>query len=313
MILGPEVEAFEREWAAYVGAESAIGVASGTDAIELALRALEIGPDDEVVVPALTAPASAAAVVRAGAVPVLADVDPETLLLDPASAAAAAGPRTKAILAVHLYGRPAPVAELGSIGPVVVEDAAQGHGIPVTGTACFSFYPTKNLGAIGDAGAVVTGDPELAERLRALRQYGERERYRGELRGVNSRLDELQAAFLRTRLRALDAGNARRAEIARAYDNVLGRPSPEGVHHLYVLRVPDRDGFRAALAAKGVETLVHYPYALHQQPAYASCRTGGSLEATEQAVREIVSLPCYPELRDEEVEAVCSALRGVSR
>jgi dTDP-3-amino-3,4,6-trideoxy-alpha-D-glucose transaminase len=316
LVLGPEVEAFERDWAAYLGTTYAVGVASGTDAIELALRALEIGPGDEVIVPSLTAPACGSAVLRAGAELVLADVDDSTLVLDPSSVAQAASPSTRAVLAVHLYGRPAPLAALERLGVPVVEDAAQAQGLRIgdhlAGTVsrlgCFSFYPTKNLGALGDGGAVVTSDAELADRLRALRQYGEHERYRGELAGVNSRLDELQAAFLRARLTLLDTGNARRAAIALAYDDALGRRSPAGVHHLYVIRVRDRERFREELAARGIATLVHYPYALHEQPAYASCRRVGSLDASERAAREIVSIPCYPELRDDEVAAVCAAL-----
>jgi dTDP-4-amino-4,6-dideoxygalactose transaminase len=315
-VLGAEVEAFERDWAAYLATPHAVGVASGTDAIELALRALEIGPGDEVIVPSLTAPACGAAVRRAGAELVLADVDDETLLLDPASVAEAAGPSTRAVLAVHLYGRPAPLSALERLGLPVIEDAAQAHGLRIGDRAagtlarvgCFSFYPTKNLGALGDGGAVVTGDAALADRLRALRQYGEVERYRGELSGVNSRLDELQAAFLRARLTSLDAGNARRAAIALAYDEALGRRSPAGVHHLYVIRVRERDRFREELAARGIGTLVHYPYALHEQRAYAACRRAGSLAVSERAAREVVSLPCYPELRDDEIEAVCAAL-----
>jgi dTDP-4-amino-4,6-dideoxygalactose transaminase len=310
------VAAFEREWADYLGATDSVGVASGTDAIELALRALEIGPGDEVVVPSLTAPACGAAVLRTGAELVLADVDPKTLVLDPISVASVVGPRTRAVLAVHLYGRPAPVAELEALDVPVIEDAAQAHGLrlgtraagAVARIGCFSFYPTKNLGGLGDGGAVVTNDPELAESLRALRQYGERERYRGELRGVNSRLDELQAAFLRARLPRLDAGNARRAAIAAAYDAAIGHRSPDGVHHLYVLRTPSRDALRASLETRGIETLVHYPYALHEQPAYAACRRGDSLDVSAQAARNVVSLPCYPEMRDDEVAAVCDAL-----
>jgi dTDP-4-amino-4,6-dideoxygalactose transaminase len=316
LVLGGEVEAFEIEWAAYLGVAQAIGVASGTDAIELALRTLGIGPGDEVVVPSFTAPACGAAIVRAGAEPVLADVDERTLTLDPLSARELIGERTKAVVAVHLYGRPAAVDELAALGPPVVEDAAQAHGLHIgerlAGTigtiGCFSFYPTKNLGALGDAGAVVTDDRELAERLRVLRQYGERDRYRGDIRGVNSRLDELQAPFLRLRLQALDAGNARRAAIAQAYDDALGHASVHGVHHLYVMQTTDRNGVRAALAERKIETLVHYPYALHEQAAYSACRRAASLAVSESAAREVVSLPCYPELRDDEVDAVCAAL-----
>jgi dTDP-4-amino-4,6-dideoxygalactose transaminase len=315
-VLGPEVEGFEQDFAAYLGASYCVGVASGTDALELALRALGVGPGDEVVVPALTAPATAAAVLRAGAAPVLADVDAESLLLDPERAAEALGPRVRAVVPVHLYGRAAPVEPLLALGPDVVEDAAQAHGLRLPGGAagtlgragCFSFYPTKNLGALGDGGAIVTGDPVLAERVRRLRQYGEDERYRSVETGVNSRLDELQAAFLRAGLELLDEGNARRARIAAAYDEALGRPSPPGVNHLYVVRHRERDRLREELAGHGIGTLVHYPYALHEQPAFAACRRGSSLAESERGAREVLSLPCYPELTDAEVEAVCAAL-----
>ena len=316
-VLGDEVASFEAEFGALLDGADVVGVASGTDALELALRALDVGRGDEVLVPSLTAPATGAAVLRAGAELVLVDVDPVTLVIDTERAAEALGPRTRAVVPVHLYGRAAPVEALGTLGIPVVEDAAQAHGLRLGGVpagtvgalGCFSFYPTKNLGAIGDAGAVATRDPELAERIRRLRTYGERERYRSEEPGVNSRLDELQAAFLRVGLETLLAENARRAAIAEIYDEALGRPSPAGIHHLYVVRHAQRDRLREELAREGVGTLVHYPWALHEQPAFAAARAGSSLEESARAAREVISLPCHPDLSDAEVEQVAGALR----
>lgn len=316
-VLGEEVAAFEDEFGAQLDGAEVVGVASGTDALELALRVLDIGPGDEVIVPSLTAAATGAAVFRAGARLVLVDVDPATLVIDPECAAEAVGPRTRAVVPVHLYGRAAPVRALGALGVPVVEDAAQAHGLRIDDAAagtvgavgCFSFYPTKNLGAIGDAGAVATRDPELADRVRRMRVYGERERYRSEDPGVNSRLDELQAAFLRVALKTLVAENTRRAAIADVYDQAYGRPSPTGVHHLYVVRHHERDRLRDELSREGVGTLVHYPWALHEQPAFASSRAGSSLEESTRAARELLSLPCHPDLSDAEVEHVARALR----
>ena len=315
-VLGDEVAAFEAEFGTVLDGAEVVGVASGTDALELALRALDVGQGDEVLVPSLTAPATGAAVLRAGAQLVLVDIDPITLLIDPERAAEAVGPQTRAVVPVHLYGRAAPVTALGALGVPIVEDAAQAHGLRVEGAAagtvgtvgCFSFYPTKNLGAVGDAGAVVTRDPTLAERVRRLRVYGERERYRSDEPGVNSRLDELQASFLRAGLATLAVENTRRAAIAAAYDEAARRPSPPGVHHLYVLRHPERDRLREELAREGVGTLVHYPWALHEQRAFASARAA-SLQESTRAAREILSLPCHPDLSDAEVEHVAGALR----
>ena len=310
IVLGPEVDAFEREFAALTGATTAIGVASGTDAIELALRALDLPAESEVICPNLTSPATPTAIVRAGHRPVLVDVDPQTLTIDAELAAAARSPRTAAVVAVHLYGRPAPVAELLELGLPVIEDAAQAHGLATNGVAaCFSFYPTKNLHAYGDAGAVVTSDPALAEAVRELRVYGERPRHFARRLGTNSRLDELQAALLRVGLARLEANNRRRAEIATAYDRALGRTSPEGVHHLYVVRSERRDELGAQLADAGIETAVHYPWAISEQPAFAAARRGDTLEVSLAAAREVLSLPCYPHLTDEELDRVAAALR----
>ena len=220
------------------------------------------------------------------------------------------------MVAVHLYGRPAPVDELLTLGLPLVEDAAQAHGLVIDGrpagsigvAGCFSFYPTKNLGAFGDGGAVVTSDPGLAEAVRELRSYGEEPRYFARRPGTNSRLDELQAALLRVRLRRLEDDNRRRAEIAAAYDEELGRPSPDGVHHLYVVRSARRDELRSKLADAGIETGVHYPWAISEQPAFADARQGDALEASTAAAREVLSLPCYAHLTEAEQEQVVAAL-----
>lgn len=320
LVLGPEVEAFEQEFGELTGSEHAIGVASGTDALELALRALELPPDAEVLCPNLTAVATPTAILRAGLRPLLVDVDEEALTLDPIRAAEAMSERTAAVVAVHLYGRPAPVAELLELGLPVVEDAAQAHGLEVGGrpagsigrVGCFSFYPTKNLGAFGDAGAVVTSDPEVAGSIRELRTYGERPRHFARRPGTNSRLDELQAALLRVRLRRLERDNRRRAEIAAAYDEALERTSPDGVHHLYVVRSDRRDELRPRLAKAGIETAVHYPWAISEQPAFESARRGDDLRVSTRAAREVLSLPCYPHLRQDEQDSVVAALTALA-
>ena len=316
IVLGPEVEAFEREFAELTATDAAVGVASGTDALELALRALELPGGADVLCPDLTSPATPTAIVRAGLRPVLVDVDPETLTIDPRSAAAAVTGATVAMVAVHLYGRPAPVDELLRLGLPVVEDAAQAHGLRIDtrpagsiGMAgCFSFYPTKNLGAFGDGGAVVTSDATVAENVRELRAYGERPRYFARRIGTNSRLDELQAALLRVRLRRLPDDNERRAEIAATYDEALQRATPAGVNHLYVTRTAHRDDVRARLADAGIETAVHYPWAIGEQPAFANARRVGGLDASTAAAREVLSLPCHPHLTRAEQDAVVSAV-----
>lgn len=332
-ILGPELEAFEQAFAEYHGAAHAVGVANGTDAIELALRGLGIGHGDEVITVAHTAVATVCAVERAGARPVLVDVDEATYTMDPAAAAAAITPRTKAIVPVHLYGHPAdmrPLADLAARhGLALLEDCAQSHGARledrIVGTlghaGAFSFYPTKNLGAYGDAGAVVTGDAGLAERVRRLRNYGQENRYHHAERGQNSRLDEMQAAVLRVKLAHLDRHNGVRRRLAGRYDDRLEgvarplvRPGAEHVYHLYVVRHPRRDPFKEALAARGVGTLIHYPVPVHRQPAY--CDLGypaGSLPVTERIAGEILSLPLYVGLTDEAVGAVADSVRECAR
>ncbi len=321
LILGPEVEAFEAELAADVGTAHAVGVASGTDALELTLRGLGAVPGAEVVMPALTATATATAVVRAGLTPVLVDVDGGTLTLSAERAAAAVGPRTAAILTVHLYGRGAPVTELAGLGVPIVEDAAQSFGLDLAegragsvGTAgCFSFYPTKNLAAFGDGGAVVTNDEGMQESVRQLRAYGERPRYYAVRDGMNSRLDELQAALLRVRLRRAHAENGRRREIASVYDDALGNASPPGVHHLYVVRSSRRDELREWLAARGVNALVHYPWTIDQQPAFAAYPVRGAVDVSHLAASEVLSVPCHPFLTDTEVDCVAGALADATQ
>lgn len=314
---GPALERFEQEFAAYCGVAHAVGLNSGTDAIALALRALEIGPGDEVVTAANTCVATITGIVGAGATPVLADVDPETWTLDPASVERAVTSRTRAVMPVHLYGQ---VAEV-DYGLPVVEDAAQAVGAePRRGPlATYSFYPTKNLGALGDGGAVVTGDPDVAERLRMLRSHGERAEARGVgvVPGVNSRLDEVQAEVLARRLARLDEGNARRRELADRYRAELkGLTLPverEGTRHcwhLFVVLVEDRDAFRARLRERGVETLVHYPVPIHRQPAWRHLAGEVPLTVAERLCERVVSLPLYPELTDDEAGQVVAAVNA---
>jgi dTDP-3-amino-3,4,6-trideoxy-alpha-D-glucose transaminase len=311
-ILGPELEAFEAEFAAYCGARHAVGV----------------GPGDEVVTVAFTAVPTVNAISLAGARPVFVDVDPTTRTMDPARVEAALTPRTRALLPVHLYGHAADMAPLRELaerrGLWLIEDAAQAHGTRYrgqrTGTlghlAAFSFYPTKNLGAYGDAGAVVTDDEVLARRLRLLRNYGQTDRYHHQLEGVNSRLDELQAAILRVKLRHLDAWNTARRERAARYTAALAglatpREAPWTYHtyHLYVVEVPARARVQQALAAAGIGTLVHYPVPVHLQPAYAHLGVPrGALPVSERLADTVLSLPLYPELPLAEVDRVAAAL-----
>ena len=324
---------FEREFAAWCGGREAVAVGSGTDALEFALRAGGVEAGDEVITAANTCVPTVAAIVAAGATPVLADVDPVTWTLDPDSAARACGPRTRAIVPVHLYGQCADLEALLDLaherGLAVVDDAAQAHGAELGGrrvgaladATAFSFYPTKNLGAIGDGGAVVTDDSEVAERVRRLRSYGEADRYRSVGYGRNSRLAALQAAALRVKLPGLEAWNERRRQLAGRYrDELLGaelvlpveRPGTRHAWHLFVVRLRDRDAVRETLLAKGIEALVHYPRALHQHPGYASLAHAG-LEQSETLAREVLSLPLSPQLSDAELEQVCVALDEVLR
>ncbi len=331
-VLGPEVEAFENELAAYHEMPHAVGVASGTDAIELALRGSGIGHGDEVITVSHTAVATVCAIERAGATPVLVDIDPRTYTICADAAAAAITTRTKAILAVHLYGHPTDMARLRQITDrralLLVEDCAQALGATLDGrhvgtfghVAALSFYPTKNLGAFGDAGAVLTADAEIAARVRRLRVYGQASRGISVERGMNSRIDELQAALLRVKLRHLDHHNASRRALAIKYHEKLHDACPDltlpieraDVHHayhLYVVRHRQRDALRTSLAARGIETLVHYQAAVHEQPAYAHLRAGaGSLQETEHAAREVLSLPLYVGLDAGSIDHVARAL-----
>ena len=327
-LMGPELDAFERQFAAYHAAEQpAVGVGSGTDALRICLGALGIGNGDEVLVTANAGVPPVAAVVAAGARPVFCDVDPDTHTLDPAQIEPHAGPSLKAVLVVHLYGHPAamdPILDTARRhGLKLLEDCAQAHGARYNGrlvgtfgdAAAFSFYPTKNLGAFGDAGALLSGDPEVIDRARLLRMYGWRERYVSQIHSTVSRMDEIQAAVLTARLRHLDAWNARRARIAERYranlDGVVGLPPPDGVFHLFVVRTPHRDEVKAHLAEQGVGTGIHYPVPVHLQPAYAQYGDGpGSLPVTERLAGEVLSLPIYPELSDDSVDYVCQVLRA---
>jgi dTDP-4-amino-4,6-dideoxygalactose transaminase len=309
-LLGPETEAFEAEFAAFCGRRNAVAVASGTEALRLVLRSLGVGAGDEVVVPALTAVPTAAAVCATGASPVFADVERDTATLDTKLAAAMIGDRTRAVIPVHLYGRPAAVPDLGV---PVLEDAAQAHGAldphaPST-AAAYSFYPTKNLGGIGDGGAVVTDDDELAAEVRLLRAHGLTDGYEHTAVSGNSRMSEVEAAALRIELGQLPAWNARRLAIAKAYRDAAPAmrwqaPHKRHVYHLCVARVDDRDEFRARMP---FGTAVHYPRALTQQDAYRQFVREPCPEAESWAA-ECVSLPCFPEMTDDEIEVVCRAL-----
>jgi dTDP-4-amino-4,6-dideoxygalactose transaminase len=328
-ILGTEVAAFEQEFAEYCGAAHAIGVSNGLDALHLILRAYGIGEGDEVIVPSNTFIASWLAITYAGATPVPVEPIEGTCNLDPALIEAAITARTRAIMPVHLYGQPADMDPIMAIadkhGLKVIEDAAQAQGALYNGrkagslghAAGFSFYPGKNLGALGDAGAVTTSDPELADKLRVLVNYGSRVKYQHEEQGYNCRLDEMQAAFLRVKLRHLDAGNARRREIAAQYSAglaglgaalpvVMAGANPSW--HLYVIRDAARDGLQRQLAERGVATLIHYPIPPHLQPAYASMGFGkGAFPISERIHEQVLSLPIGPTMSQAEVEQVITA------
>jgi dTDP-4-amino-4,6-dideoxygalactose transaminase len=329
-VFGEELDRFEASFASYCGTRFAVGVASGTDAITIALQAAGVGPDDEVITAANTCVPTIVGIEGAEARPVLVDCEENTYTLDPALIEEAITPRTRAIVPVHLYGQCAdldPIVALAQRhGIDVIEDCAQAHGAVYGGRragsfgigAAFSFYPTKNLGALGDGGAVVTNDPEVAERARLLRNYGERGRFEHVLRGRNSRLDSLQAALLTARLKHLDSWNGRRRELAERYTSALDGSIVSApleaarrrhVYHLYVIRVRQRDRFRKALADLGVETAIHYPTPVQRQPAYADLMPADrSLATSERLAGEILSLPLYPDLSDDEASRVASAV-----
>jgi dTDP-4-amino-4,6-dideoxygalactose transaminase len=331
-VLGAEVDALESEFANYIGTKSAIGVANGTDALELAIRALDIGLGDEVITVSHTAVATVAAIEAAGAIPVLVDVDPDFFTLNPDQLQEVLTPKTRAVIAVHIYGQ---AADLDAIGKFcsendlsLIEDASQAHGAKWKGKrvgsighiGCFSCYPTKNLGAIGDAGLVTTSDEKLAHKVRMLREYGWRERYVSDLVGRNSRLDELQAAILRIKLCHLDADNGKRQQLAAQYTKLLAgqsilhpaiREHAEHVFHLYVVRTGNRQDLIDHLKSLDIHAGVHYPMPVHLQPAYKGrIRTAQDMSATERLAAEVLSLPMYPELSSDEVAQVIKAVNS---
>jgi dTDP-3-amino-3,4,6-trideoxy-alpha-D-glucose transaminase len=330
-ILGPEVRAFEAEFAAFCGVGHAIGVGNGTEALYLALVALGVGVGDQVISVANAADYEPLTILQAGARPVFVDVDERTYTIEPELLEAAITPHTKAIMPVHLYGRMADMVAIMAVaerhGLPVIEDCAQAHGAQLGGRVagsigvcgCFSFYPSKNLGALGDGGMITTNDAELAAKLRRLRMYGWEKRYHTvDSGGINSRLDEIQAALLRVKLRHLADWNNARRRIAQRYNQQLADtdlllpdlPSDERhVFHLYVVQTPQRDRLQAALQQRGVETAIHYPLPAHLQPVYQGLAEPGSLPVTEKLAGTVLSLPIYPELTDAEVDAVAAAVR----
>jgi dTDP-3-amino-3,4,6-trideoxy-alpha-D-glucose transaminase len=331
-VLGPELEAFEREFATACGAGHAVGVGTGTDALHVALRALGIGPGDEVITSPLSAAYTALAIMMAGAHPIFADIDPARLTIDPAAIAAAVTPRTAAIMPVHLYGQAAEMPAIVEIARrhdlAIVEDCCQAHlatcgGQPVGSfgaAAAYSFYPTKNLGALGDGGALTTSDERIAAHAKRLRNGGQTNRYQHVEFGVNSRLDEMQAAILRARLTHLPEWTRRRRALAHRYRHALAATGvvtvpPEldagHVYHLFPVLASSRDQLQVDLRSRGVETLVHYPIPIPRQPALAAYASG-SCPVAEQVTREVLSLPLYPSLPDEAVETVAAALRATT-
>jgi dTDP-4-amino-4,6-dideoxygalactose transaminase len=322
-ILGRELESFEKAFASYCGTKFAVGVASGTDALHLSLLACDVGAGDEVITVANTFIATALAISWTGAKAVFVDVDPQTQLIDPRHIESRISPQTRIILPVHLFGRLADMSTILEIAGRhkvrVLEDACQAHGAAsalghagsIGDLAAFSFYPTKNLGAYGDAGMVTTNDPTLAERLRALRNYGQTERYHHAIRGFNSRLDEIQAAVLNLKLAYLNGRNLRRIRVAQRFSHEITNPlvtlppaAPAGEHvfHLYVVQTPHRDALRGWLSRCGVDTQIHYPIPIHQQKAFLDETREVVLPVTERLSGEIVSLPIYPELTNEEID-----------
>jgi dTDP-4-amino-4,6-dideoxygalactose transaminase len=333
-VLGEEVEAFEHEFATWVGVRFAVAVGCGTDALAIALRAAGIGVGDEVLTVSHTAVATVAAIEMAGAEPVFVDVDPVTMTLDARAVEPVVTPRTRAIVPVHLYGHPASIDEIRDVASHhrlrIIEDAAQARGAAWRGrragalgdAAAFSFYPTKNLGAFGDGGAITTDDADVARNCRALRQYGWDGARVSQVRGVNTRLDEIHAAVLRVKLRHLDRDVERRRELAARYSDglrdsglVLPTERSDAIHafHLYVVRTPRRDSLAAELSTRGIGTAVHYPLPVHRHPAYAGRIRSAPLAVSERIAGEVLSLPLYPELDDSEAQAVITAARAASR
>lgn len=336
-ILGEEVRAFEEAMADYCGSTHAVAVDSGTSALEIGLRAMGVGPGDEVIAPANTFIATVLAISYVGATPVLVDVDPETRNIDPGLVESVVTSRTRAIIPVHLHGHPADMHEIARIadvhGLLVLEDASQAHGARYGGrpvgtfghAAAFSLYPAKNLGAYGDAGILVTDDPAIADRAASLRNYGSTQKYHHEVLGYNHRMDTIQAAILRIKLRHLDTWNAARRDIADLYQRTLAelepdillpveRPPAESVYHVYAIRHGDRDRLRQYLTEQGIGTLIHYPIPVHLQPAYAHLGyQRGDFPASEMLADEMISLPMYPELEPRHVMAVVSAVRSFVR
>lgn len=333
-VLGEEVSAFEQEFAKYCGVTETIALNSGTSALHLALLAAGVGPDDEVITVPFTFVASVAAILYTGARPVLVDVEPCSFNMNPAAVEAAITPRTKAILPVHLYGQTAdmdPILEIARRHELlVVEDAAQAHGAKYRGRSagtlgdigCFSFYPTKNLGAYGEGGAVTTNNSQYAKKIRMLRDWGQDSKYHHVLRGFNYRMEGLQGAILRVKLRHLERWTEARRAVAAKYDEqlagcdlVLPREMPwaRHVYHVYSLRIADRDTFRAALLDQGIHTSIHYSIPVHLQPCFADLAYGkGSFPESEAAANEVVALPIYPELSSSQVNSVCRAVRKVA-
>lgn len=324
-ILGEEVKAFEKEFAGYIGVSYGIGVGSGTEAIHLALAACGIGEGDEVITVSHTAVATVAAIELVGAIPVLVDIEPDFFTLDPNRLKEVITHRTKAILPVHLYGQPVdlnPVMEIARKHQLyVIEDCAQAHGATYKNErvgsfgdmACYSFYPTKNLGALGDGGMVVTNDKDLAEKAVLLREYGWAERYISYVQGWNTRLDEIQAAILRVKLKYLDEDNSKRTRLAEIYNNGLRntdlilpkqRENSTHVYHLYVIRSAKRNKLLASLKERGIDASIHYPVPVHLQPTYKGLHDFNRLPETEQIVKEIISLPIYPELGESDVQTI---------
>jgi dTDP-4-amino-4,6-dideoxygalactose transaminase len=330
LVLGEEVRSFEEEFSRYIGADFGVGVNSGSDALYLAVMALGIKGGDEVITVAHTFTADADAIVRNGATPVFVDIDLETYCIDVTKIEEKISRRTRAILPVHLYGHPADMDPIMALAKkhklYVIEDACQAHGAEYKGRkvgsigdiGCFSFYPTKNLGAYGDAGMVVTNNEKLADKIRMLRNYGQSDRYHHEFLGINSRLDEIQAAILRVKLKYLDKWNEKRRSLARLYGQLLRNTSvflpvekdcAKHVYYLYVIRHKERDLLQRHLADNGIQSLIHYPVPIHKQKSYTAMGYAADLPVTEQIRNEIVSLPIHPWLTESDITQVTSLIK----